>query len=108
LQFKGSGLKLQFVDRDVPETVEEDEGSLREQIWMMIAVTASWDNDVKNTIVSLFSNNDTTTVLRKNKLLTTYAIEDSSDYEHFIGVDKDDSKKFVNFFEGFIYKICIS
>ena len=104
LQFTGSGLKLQFIDRDAEETVEEDEGSLIEGQWMNIAVTAEWQQEHKRTHVSLYTN----TVLQKNRNLNNYAIEDSSDYEHFIGVDRDDNKDFANFFQGFIYSFCIN
>jgi hypothetical protein len=104
LQLTGSGLKLQFNDREINETVEEDEGSLVEGQWMNIAVTAEWLNDTKSTRLSLYTNTD----LKKNRVLNNYAIEDSADYEHFIGVDRDDNKNFVNYFEGFIYSFCIN
>lgn len=95
-------MKLSFSDRKIGETVEEDEGSLVLQKWMHIAVTAEWINSSSSTRVSLYTN----TELKKNRVLNEYAIDDAADYDHYIGVDKDSSGNLVDFFEGFIYKLC--
>lgn len=40
-------------------------------------------------------------------MLNNYAIVDNSDYAHFIGADEDGIGNMVDFFQGFIYSLCI-
>lgn len=103
LLLAGNGLKLLFSDRMEDETVEEDEGSLMLQKWMHIAVSAEWSNSNKSTRISLYTN----TALEKNRVLDNYAIIDNSAWDHFIGADADSAGNMANFFQGFIYGVCI-